>query len=205
MENVEAITKHLIDTSFDYLQYRSHLEELMAQNKTTGDNQEDWIIDYARLNIARMNRLDKMYLPTIQLQNQLRAVKVPLVMLTVTEGWCGDAAQILPIVEKLVQIIPFAAHKLILRDQHPQVMDAFLTNGKSRSIPITVFLKADSLEVLGKWGPRPSGAQQLMDELGAQKANFDIIKRELHGWYAKDKGEQTAAQFTETLMHAIVK
>lgn len=50
--------------------------------------------------------------------------------------------------------------RIILRDKYPEVMDAFLTDGKSRSIPKVIVLDAQTLEVLGEWGPRPAQVQK---------------------------------------------
>lgn len=66
----------------------------------------------------------------------------------ITEGWCGDAAQILPFINKISELNEKIELKLVLRDQHPEVMDEFLTDG-SRSIPKVVVLNKENLDVLG--------------------------------------------------------
>jgi hypothetical protein len=81
-------------------------------------------------------------------------------------------------------------------------MDHFLTKGKSRSIPVTIVLKADSLSVVGWWGPRPADAQQLIDELKAAHTDGAVIKEKLHAWYGKDNGMSTAAEFITALQQA---
>ena len=49
--------------------------------------------------------------------------------------------------------VPGLELRMLRRDQHPEVMDRYLTNG-SRSIPIVIVLDEEFRE-LGHWGPRP--------------------------------------------------
>lgn len=186
-----------------YPEYRDMLQTLMADNKTTGTNQEPWLVEYARLNIARMNRLDKTFAVPQKNWHQIQKMPNELWFLTISEGWCGDAAQIIPVIDKMVAAKATWVHKIILRDEHLPVMDRFLTNGTSRSIPVTIILRPGTMDVLGWWGPRPTGAQAVIDELKAENADFEIVKEKLHGWYAKDKGQSTAAEFMQTLQEAI--
>ena len=54
--------------------------------------------------------------------------------MVLTEGWCGDAAQVLPVINKIASLSDFIDLKIILRDEHEELMNKFLTNG-SKSIP----------------------------------------------------------------------
>jgi hypothetical protein len=90
---------------------------------------------------------------------QTRGIKA--VMLTA--DWCGDAMVNLPIFIRLASEALIEVRYLI-RDENLELMDQYLTNGKSRSIPIIVFFDIDGNE-LGKWGPRAKSVQQLVDRL----------------------------------------
>jgi hypothetical protein len=77
---------------------------------------------------------------------------------------------------------------VLRRDEHPEVMDRYLTNG-SRSIPVVIALDEEFAEV-GHWGPRPTELQSWV------MTNRTIIpKSELYPqvrrWYARDHGEST--------------
>ena len=65
--------------------------------------QSEDLLNYSKLNDRRMTRLDK----TIQLSHEtLLALKKndkPITWLVLTEGWCGDAAQALPVINKNCQ------------------------------------------------------------------------------------------------------
>ena len=75
----------------------------------------------------------------------------------IAEDWCGDASSTVPVLAKLADAVPGLELRVILRDQHPEVMDRYLTNG-SRSIPIVIALDEQFRE-LGHWGPRPRELQ----------------------------------------------
>src|SRR5690625_7163342 len=69
-------------------------------------------------------------------------------------------------------------------------MDQYLTNGKSRSIPKLVCLDAETLDVLGDWGPRPEELQNLYFEWTADKNTpFAEVAEKIQKWIAKDKTE----------------
>lgn len=115
-------------------------------------------------------------------------------LLVLAEDWCGDASNTIPFLAHWATETPGVSLRIIRRDEHPDVMDRYLTNG-SRSIPIVVVLDA-SLEELGHWGPRPHELQQWV------KANRPLIpKAELYPqvrkWYARDKGETTLREVLE--------
>lgn len=190
---------------FTYETYRQRIDELLLIDQTTGDNHNEAMLNYTRLNVARMRRLDKTTRLTQDSLATLAAIGRPQVWLTITEAWCGDAAQIIPVVQKMADENPLVEHHLVLRDEHLDLMDAFLTNGTSRSIPITIVIDTERKEVLGHWGPRPAVLQtQLMatkvDLLAAssdedRKAISDQAKIDTQKWYAKDKTKSIQAEF----------
>ena len=171
-----------LDGLYTYPAYRQHIDELQADGKTTGTDQSLAMQHYTELNVVRMRRLDKTARLTEDSLAQIAAIKRPLIWLSITEAWCGDAAQILPVIQKLADQHPLVEHYLVLRDEHPELMDAFLTNGTSRSIPITIVIDAVTQEVLGHWGPRPAELQAyLMDVKVKVLATSDTVQREFLG------------------------
>jgi len=109
-------------------------------------------------------------------------------LLVLAEDWCGDAVNTVPVLARWVEMVPGMLLRIIQRDQHPEVMDQYLTNG-SRSIPIAIALDGQFRE-LGFWGPRPT---ELQAWVMAHKDTMpkDERYREVRRWYAKDKGETT--------------
>lgn len=197
------ITPELLSKAYTYSSYRQLLDTLMADGKTTGTQQDEQLVNYARLNLARMNRLDKTFKLSTRQWHQVHQVRTELLFITITEGWCGDAAQIVPVLDKVIAANPVWGHVLVLRDEQPALMDHFLTNGKSRSIPKTIILKRQTLEVIGSWGPRPSAAQALVDQLKAADTPKEQLAEQLHGWYSQDKGASTAEEFIKAVDQAL--
>lgn len=115
-------------------------------------------------------------------------------LLVIAEDWCGDASNTVPILAKLVSQAPGLELRVVLRDENPELMDRYLTNG-ARSIPIVVAL-SDRFEEIGHWGPRPA---QLQAWVMANRAT--IPKAELYPqvrkWYARDRGESTLREVLE--------
>ena len=109
-------------------------------------------------------------------------------LLTIVEDWCGDATNTIPVIVRWVEQLPNAEIRLVRRDEHPDLMDAYLT-GTSRSIPIVVVL-TEEMEEIGRWGPRPSELQAWVMEKKRSGAGKEIYP-EIRRWYAKDKGEST--------------
>ncbi|MGB0862594.1 MAG: thioredoxin family protein [Saprospiraceae bacterium] len=200
---VTGITPELLSKAQKYKEYRVMLDELMTEKKTTGNNHSEAMLHYAEMNIRRMKRWDKRTKILPEVQEMIENIDKKVILLTITEGWCGDAAQIVPVIEHLSNLNTNIEQRLILRDENLEIMDEFLTNG-GRSIPMTIFLDADSLDVLGHWGPKP---KEMQDKLIAEKAagNFDYPKfsQELHKWYAKDKAVNVQLEFSAALKEAL--
>jgi len=182
-------TTPLLDQAYTYDTYKQYTDHLLAQGRTTGPKAEDpALVHYTRLNAQRMERLDRTaLLPELRQALTHHSTHGPAwrwVMLA--EPWCGDVAQNLPTWAAAAQAanIPLA---ILLRDENPSIMDAFLTNG-SRSIPKLICLDAHTLAVAGHWGPRPAVAQQLVM---AYKANptkpYAEFVEDIHRWYTQDK------------------
>lgn len=112
-------------------------------------------------------------------------------LLVLAEDWCGDASNTVPVLARLAEEVPGFELRVLRRDEYPEVMDRYLTNG-ARSIPIVIVLD-DGFRELGVWGPRPTELQAWV------MANKGVIpKSELYPqvrrWYARDRGESTVRE-----------
>lgn len=183
-----------------YLEYRKLLSDLLLENKSTATEQNEKLTHYSFLNDARMSRLDK----TITLKNEstlkLKMLKKDYLWLVISEGWCGDAAQILPIFHKMEIISDKKIElKIVLRDENEELMNLFLIQ-KTKSIPILIVIEKQTGLILDHWGPRPKGAKKMIE---VYKKNFGIIdevaKTELQMWYFKDKGQSIQNEIIEMM------
>ena len=198
---VQSELSHLkeesIQASLSYEAYLELMEALVAEGKTSGPNQSEEFAQYTKMNLKRMQRLNKTIVLSDALASQCEKVDQEITFLALTEYWCGDAAQNLPLFNKLVEQNPKLSFKLLFRDENLDLMDAFLTNG-GRSIPKVIALDTHSLKVLGSWGPRPTPAQEMV--LAFKKSGQDDYQeflKEIQLWYAKDK---TLSQQAELIL-----
>ncbi|MFI5211026.1 MAG: thioredoxin family protein [Gemmatimonadales bacterium] len=117
-------------------------------------------------------------------------------LLVLVEDWCGDASNTVPILARWAEEATGLDLKVLRRDEHPEVMDRYLT-GSARSIPIVIVLDGE-FEELGHWGPRPS---ELQAWVVAHKA--EVPKGELYPqvrrWYAMDRGASTLREVMQVL------
>jgi thiol-disulfide isomerase/thioredoxin len=193
--------KHLekgLEKAIYYQEYKELVSRLISEGKSTGPNQSDALLNYSMLNDKRMKRLDK----TIQLSEEIisktKALKTPQTWLILTESWCGDAAQTIPVINKIANENANINFKIVLRDEHLELMDAFLTNG-GRSIPKLVALDNNN-NVLNSWGPRPTVATKMVADYKAANGGLDPgFKKLLQVWYNKDKGKSVQDDFMEFL------
>jgi hypothetical protein len=195
--NTSKFTAYL-EKAIDYTSYKNHIDSLLAQNKTTGDNHSEDMIHYTKMNVTRMNRLEKTVSLSDELMETLNQLNQKQTWLVITEAWCGDAAQIVPIINKMAEVSPKIELKLVYRDENLDLMDQYLTNG-GRSIPKLISIDAETGQELFNWGPRPVAAQKVYNELKATHTDYMKIAEGLHLWYAKDKTKETQKEFVEIL------
>jgi hypothetical protein len=180
----------LFQTAFDkgmsYSEYRNLINRLLEMNQATGENHSQAMLGHTKMNVQRMKRLDKTWSPPADLEAKLSSITQEEKWLVITEGWCGDAAQTVPLMNHLAALNPNIEMRLVLRDEHLDLMSYFLTEG-GKSIPI--LMRWRSGNALTHWGPRPAFAQEM---LRAYKNNpgmsYEAFSTNLHSWYAKDKG-----------------
>lgn len=193
------MVKESIEVGMNCPEYREMVATLAAEGKTTGHEQSEVLINYTQLNDRRMKRWDKTFKLSAEVREKLSNLETELVLLTITESWCGDAAASLPIINKIAEASPKIEHKVVLRDEHPELMEAFLTNG-AQSIPKVIVLDRKNDEILGDWGPRPSLATQMVDAFKKEHGKLTAaFKQDLQLWYNKDKGENIVNDFLDLL------
>jgi hypothetical protein len=186
------------DQAMSFIVYKDMLHQLMSEGKTTGDNHSPEMIEYAKLNLQRMKRVEKTFKPIPEWDSLVnRPVKAKYWMV-LTEGWCGDAAQTVPAMAAIASMFAGVEIRFLLRDQHTDLMDQFLTRG-GRAIPMMIFLD-ENYQLLGKWGARPVELQSKIDAMREGGAlTFPQMVEQVHYWYAADKTESTQREIAGLL------
>lgn len=193
------IIKESLNNSMSYKEYRLLMAQLIERQSTTGKDKSLDLVAYTVLNEQRMKRWDKTIKVSAEAQEKIKAFKGDVTWLVLTESWCGDAAHVIPVINKVAELNDNIDLKLVLRDDNDALMQEFLTNG-GKSIPKLIVIDNTSGEVLDTFGPRPAAATQLVkDYLAEHGVISEEFKQTLQGWYNKDKGQHTIADLVSLI------
>jgi hypothetical protein len=191
---MKEIIENSLKKTISYIDYRTLVSNLLAEGKSTGPEQSEDLTNYSLLNDRRMKRLDKTIKISEETIQEFQKVSAPQTWLVITEGWCGDAAQNLPVLNKIATASDYIDLKVLLRDENLALMDLFLTNG-GRSIPKLIALDKDN-NVIDSWGPRPTIATKMVADYKEKNGVLDPeFKQDLQVWYNKDKGQSIQEDF----------
>ena len=196
---MKTIINQCLSKSFTYDNYRNHVSKLIQEGFSTGNEQTADLLHYSELNEVRMNRLDKTIKISMGNIQKLETFQKEYIWLVISEGWCGDAAQILPIIHKMAEFSKQIELKIVLRDENEALMNLFLTNG-AKAIPKLIIIDKSTLKVLGDFGPRPLGAKQLILNYKQKHGVVDeTAKTDLQLWYLHDKGVSTQNEIMDLM------
>ena len=136
---------------------------------------------------------DRVRLPK-ELVNAARTVSGGWHLVALSEDWCGDAANTLPVIARLADEACWDL-RVLARDENPDIMDGHLTNRRSRSIPV-VIVYDENFDEVGWWGPRPSEIQAWVMREGLAMPSperYKFVRR----WYARDRGQTTLRELLD--------
>lgn len=199
---MKAIYQKAHTNSLAYNDYLTLIDEKIAQKASTGHEQNQMLTDFTKLNRTRMKRLDKTQQILPELEIITKEITDKQVWLVLTESWCGDAAQNVPVLQKLAEMNPLIDLRLVLRDDNDELMQKYLTNG-GKSIPKLIAVSADLEKELFTWGPRPVAAQVEVKRLLDENGGFnEKVKEGIQIWYNHDKGISMQHELMELLKNA---
>ena len=199
---MKIVIAQALFNSHSYLEYRKLMADLLKDGKSTAVEQTQERTHYSELNESRMRRLDKTMRITDENGAKLKALTKRYIWLVLSESWCGDAAQILPILHKMeLESKGKIEMKLVLRDENETLMNHFLTN-KSKAIPKLIIIDKETGSVVGDWGPRPQEAVNMIEAYKAEFGSIDeTAKANLQLWYLHDKGVSTQNEIIQLLQN----
>lgn len=195
--------KDIIDKSLktarSYQDYKSLVIDLTKEGKSTGPVQDENRVNYTKLNNQRMKRLDKQTRLSEEALSAAEKINKDFTWLVLTESWCGDAAQTLPVINKFSEANQNIDLKVVLRDENDELMNQFLTDG-NKSIPKLIVIENESKKVVSSWGPRTEKATRMIKEYKQKHGKVDdTIKKDLQVFYNKDKGKQIEKEMISLL------
>lgn len=196
---LDKIIENSLKNSISYSEYISLVNKLVEENSTTGLDKTEALANYTMLNAKRMKRWDKTVKLSADAQSRLESYSRKTTWLVISESWCGDAAHIIPVINKVAEQNSNISFRIVLRDENPELMDAFLTNG-GKSIPKLIMLDDQTKEVLDTFGPRPNTATKMVVDYKTKHGKLTPeFKEDLQHWYNKDKGQSTISDLLDLL------
>lgn len=199
---MESSVAKALFNSCTYSEYKQTISDLLFEGKSTGNEQSEDLLQYSTLNEIRLRRLDKTINVPEEVSVKLKDLDNEYIWLVIAEGWCGDAAQILPILNKMALETDKIDLRIVFRDSNDELMSRFLTNG-ARAIPKLIIIDKESGKVCKHWGPRPKGASDLIKNYKEQFGVVDTeAKTQLQLWYLHDKGLSVQNEVVE-IMYSI--
>ena len=196
---ISNIISNSLTQAISYNDYRTLVSQLVEEQSTTGNEKTESLINYTMLNDRRMRRWDKTVKLSDEAKTKIQNFKNKVTCLVLTESWCGDAAHIMPVINKVAELNNNIDYKVVIRDENDALMNEFLTNG-GRAIPKLIAINNETNEVIDTFGPRPNVATEMVkaykEEHGKLTPEF---KEDLQHWYNKDKGQSTIADLLHLL------
>jgi hypothetical protein len=191
----------IINKGMNYATYRAHIQSLLTEDKTTGSKQTPELVEFTQLNEQRMHRNEKQFKLNEELFETLTSKESKEYWVLFAEAWCGDCAQNIPILHKIAEASNNTIElKILIKSEHLNEFQNYLTNG-AESIPKLIRFDTEKLEELGVWGPRPLNAQAIAEHWKKNKATQtkEEFEKELHLWYARDRGQQLQSEMNQLL------
>ncbi|MFT5242164.1 MAG: hypothetical protein ACJA1H_000809 [Glaciecola sp.] len=197
--SVKDLVTESLKKAISYQEYRDLVKQLVALESTTGNEKTEDLANYTMLNDRRMKRWDKTLKVSEEIEEKVSGFKGNITWLVITESWCGDAAHVLPVLHKIVNLSPNIDLKLVFRDENLELMDQFLTNG-GRAIAKLIMIDNITGNVLNTYGPRPTEATKLVNDYKEIHGKLTPeFKEDLQGWYNKDKGQNVMSDVVKLL------
>lgn len=192
-----AFLEELIANGLTYEAYQAHWQQQLTQSLKGLDVQARRNHFYRRYNQERAARVRAAYQPSEALQAALAEITEPQVWLVITEPWCADSAYALPILAAAADANPNLTLRLLLRDEHPAVMDRYLTRG-GRAIPKLIAFAEEGTELF-QWGARPQALYDLRDQWQAEGLAGAALSNAGVAWYDEGGWQEVDRELAEAL------
>ena len=187
--------------SYTYENYLKQFNQWVHQGQTSSKDTSPTLVEFTKLNWARTQRLQKTILLNPEIKKSAKKIDYIYTWIVITEAWCGDSAQNIPVIAEIAKLNPEKIKLyIVLRDENPELMSKYLTEG-ARAIPKLIVIDDTLSKEVFTWGPRPKPAQEILKKWKRNPAgkSWEDFEKELHSWYAKDKTNTIQSEFSELL------
>ena len=186
---------------YTYESYLNQFNQWVHQGQTSSKDTSSALVEFTKLNWARTQRLHKTILLNPGIKKAVEKIDHVYTWIVITEAWCGDSAQNLPVIAEIAKLNPKKIKLyIVLRDENPELMSKYLTEG-ARAIPKLIVIDDTLNNEVFTWGPRPKPAQEILKEWQRNPTgrSWEDFEKDLHSWYAKDKTKTIQSEFNELL------
>ncbi len=135
------------------------------------------------------------------LLDRARALDGDWRLLVVAEDWCGDSANTIPYVARLVESVSGLAMRVIDSEVGRQVMEDHPTSDGRAATPTVILLNAEFREA-GCWVERPSTLQRWFQENEGMLEEDELYEQK-YDWYDRDAGHETVREIVEMVEAAV--
>lgn len=187
------------DQSISYQEFIDLIDEKIKEGLSTGNEQNETLSNFTKINRSRMKRVSKTVKLLPELIEKIQNLNTKHIWLVLTESWCGDAAQSVPILDLIAQESQNIELRIVLRDDNDYLMQKYLTNG-GRSIPKLIAINQEKDTELYTWGPRPKkGTEFFLNQKELYNGVTAEVKEALQKWYNQDQGISLQQDLLEIL------
>ncbi|MDA0752464.1 MAG: thioredoxin family protein [Verrucomicrobia bacterium] len=151
---------------------------------------------YSKYNIERQRQVEALWRPSAGFRAAVENTPAGI-WLFITDDWCVDSAYSLPLIQWGAQQRPDVELRILMKDDQPDIMDLFLTQGK-RSIPKWVGLGRGG-EVMFSWGPQPDAIRAIRQALMDGGVEGRLVSQTTVEWYANEGWLEVDKELTTIL------
>lgn len=197
----KELVKNSLEKGMNYQSYVELVNNLSENQAASGKDQSEGKVEFTRLNQRRMKRWNKTLKVSEEVYDSIANIDKKYTWLVLTESWCGDAAHVIPAINKVASLTENLDLKVLLRDENPELMNNFLTDG-TQSIPKLIMVDNASGNVIDTYGSRPKLLTDMVKEYKALHGKVTSeFKEEMQIWYNKDKGQTIMSELIELVIN----
>lgn len=189
-----------IQKGYNFENYLERIEDELEEQIEL-DDPKDYVQYYA-INLQRMRRIKKTFKYNPGLEKRAKSLNTDLKFLIISEGWCGDASQILPVVDTLANTMNIES-RIVFRDENLDLMEDFKTNG-TLSIPIIIGVTPEGEEAL-RFGPRTAKGMEFTNRFkqDPDKYSKNDFHEDLQRHYNDNHGQDIIIEILDLIQETI--
>lgn len=181
---------------YTYENYIERIEDELEEQIELDDPKG--FVQYYALGLQRMRRVHKTFKYNPGLERRVKAITTDLKFLVISEGWCGDASQIVPVIEHLAKGLKTDL-RFVFRDENMELMEDYKTNG-ALSIPILIGVTPEGEEAF-RFGPRPAKGMEFLAKFkkDPDKYSKDDFHEDLQRFYNENHGQDIVIEILDLI------